>query len=109
LRLADEESPDDVRIGCALIASRRAGLVGRAPTIHDLAATFLLWGFLGDAPDDLVTHRTAVFRSAAHEYSIQRSLVDAVPEESLRIAEGALPAAIREHGWRTLLGVGADS
>ena len=85
LKLADGEHEEDVLIGCALIAARRAALYGRGPSIYDLQVALALWGFLVDAPADLVDARKRVFASVSHDYVAQRSLVDAIPDESLRL------------------------
>jgi hypothetical protein len=63
-----------------------------------------VWGFLGDAPDDLVAVRRPLFEGAAdiHNYLERRRIVDAVPESALR----KTPAQVRdEHrsNWRALL------
>jgi hypothetical protein len=86
LRLAPDESPEDVVVGVALLAARRSGLLGRAPSVHDVRAALNLWGFLDDAPADVVDARRRAFRSVAHDYVLQRALVDAAPEEALRPA-----------------------
>jgi hypothetical protein len=83
LRLAPDESPEDVVVGVALLAARRSGLLGRAPSVHDVRAALNLWGFLDDAPADVVDARRRAFRSVAHDYVLQRALVDAVPAEAL--------------------------
>jgi len=83
LRLAPDESPEDVVVGVALLAARRSGLLGRAPSVHDVRAALNLWGFLDDAPADVVDARRQAFRSVAHDYVLQRTLVDAVPAEAL--------------------------
>lgn len=90
LSLAQGESAEDVVTGCALIASKRAALFGRAPVIHDVRVAALIWGFLGwdgqSPPEDLVELRRRAFRSVGHEYERQRQLADAVPDEVLRLA-----------------------
>ena len=104
LHLTEGESTDDVVVGCALIASRRAGLFGRAPSVHDLNVAFSLWGFLGTAPADLVQTRKRAFLSAAHHYEVQRQLVDAVPETTLRLSPADVADRAGGDGWRALLG-----
>jgi|HubBroStandDraft_6_1064221.scaffolds.fasta_scaffold503445_2 hypothetical protein len=84
LRLAPDESPEDVVVGVALVAAKRSGLLGRAPSVYDVRAALNLWEFLDDAPADVVDTRRTAFRSVAHDYVVQRALVDSVPEESLR-------------------------
>jgi hypothetical protein len=85
LKLTEGESEHDVLLGCALLAARRAALYGRAPSIYDVQLALALWGFLVDAPADLVALRRQVFASVSHDYVAQRALVDAVPEDSLRL------------------------
>ncbi|MHB8318003.1 MAG: hypothetical protein ACYDEP_02030 [Acidimicrobiales bacterium] len=86
LRLEPDESPEDAIVGCALLASCRAGMSGRAPSVHDVEVAFALWGFLGDAPKGLVELRKSYFRSASHEYDVQRRLVDQVPPDILELS-----------------------
>jgi hypothetical protein len=98
--LREGESAHDVLLGVALVASRRAALFGRAPCIYDVRLALNLWGFLGDAPADVVSARRMAFSSLAHDYVAQRALVDSVPEEALRqrpddvqVGAGGGPAA----------------
>jgi len=86
LRLEERESGHDVLLGAALVAAKRAALFGRAPSIHDVRFALNLWGFLDDAPPELVEARRAAFSSVSHDYVAQRALVDAVGEETLRLA-----------------------
>jgi|SRR5580658_3173837 hypothetical protein len=87
LHLGPDEERADVLLGCALVASRRAGLFGRAPCIYDLDFVMGLFGFTdAAAPSDLVARRGALFRSVAHSYVAQRALVDAVPAAALGLA-----------------------
>jgi hypothetical protein len=104
-RLRQGESEDDAVVGTALLASRRAALFGRAPTIHDVHTAAALWGFLDDKPSDrLVEVRRLAFSSAAHDYSVQRALVDRVPEGAIRLSSSEVAA--RRDSWESL--VGAD-
>jgi hypothetical protein len=103
LQLADGESVEDVIAGCTAVAMRRAAKFGRAPIIHDLAFAFTLWGFLGGAPDDLVAARAPLFRSAAHHYSAQRAIADAVADDTFRLSPDAVAARLGE--WRQMLAV----
>ncbi|MGH9090049.1 MAG: hypothetical protein ACRDZR_01510 [Acidimicrobiales bacterium] len=105
LHLTAGEHAEDVLAGASLLASRRAGLFGRAPSVHDLVAALSLWGFLGDAPPELVAARKAAFQGAAHDYDVQRALVDSVPEASLRLAPDEVGNQVGGEGWRTLVGV----
>lgn len=104
LRLATGESPEDVIVGVALLASRRSALLGRAPSIYDVKAALALWGFLVDAPAKLVAERRWAFLSASHDYVVQRVLVDRVPEPSLRLSPDEVAARVAAGHWRELIG-----
>jgi len=101
LVLTDGVSAEDALVGCAQVASARAALFGRAPVGKDIELALELFGFLGDAPGDLVSWRGPLFEAAAHHYHQQRRIVDAVPEATLRMT----PAEVRRRHaeWRTLL------
>jgi hypothetical protein len=58
LTLAPGEHERDALAGAVGVALKRASLFGRAPLVHDLTVALTIWGFLGDAPDDLVALRT---------------------------------------------------
>jgi hypothetical protein len=85
LRLTEGESEHDVVVGVALVAAKRAALVGRAPSIFDVRCALNLWGFLDDAPPELVASRRAAFSALSHDYVAQRALVDSVDEDALRL------------------------
>jgi|SRR6185437_3718021 len=86
LVLGEGESEHDVLLGAALVAVKRAALFGRAPSIYDVRLALNLWRFLdGGAPAELRISRRALFSSISHDYVAQRALVDAVPEEALRL------------------------
>jgi hypothetical protein len=103
LRLAEGEAAEDVMVGCSLLGARRAGMLGRAPSVHDLTVAFSLWGFLGDAPAELVAARRRAFRSASHDYDVQRELVDRVPEALLRLTPAEVSARVPEGDWQALV------
>ena len=108
LVLAPSEVADDVLVGCAMVASRRSALFGRAPSVYDLELALGLWGFCDpNAPAELVERRTEAFRSAPHHYTVQRSIVDSVPEATLRLT----PAEVRDRAadWPNLLGLAAPA
>jgi hypothetical protein len=90
LVLTAGESEEDAVAGCMAIALRRASLFGRAPMIHDLTVGFALWGFLGEAPVELTTVRKERFAAVAsvHHYEERRAIVDAVPDDVLRLSHG---------------------
>lgn len=85
LKLEAGESEHDVALGVALIAAKRAALFGRAPSVYDVRLALNLWGFLDDAPAELKTARRAAFSSISHDYVAQRSLVDSIDEDILRL------------------------
>ena len=103
LVLAAGETEHDAVAGCTGVALRRASIFGRAPVIHDLTVAFTIWGFLGDAPPDLVALRTPLFQAAAHHYADQRAIVDMVPEATLRLPHGEVTRRFPSD-WRALLG-----
>jgi hypothetical protein len=101
LVLGPGEHTEDVLSGCTAVAMRRAAHFGRAPVIHDLTVAFTLWGFLSEASEELAAVREPLFRSAAHHYTVQRTIADCVPVATL----GLTPQAVAEHqgSWRDLL------
>src|SRR5271165_2348714 len=103
LVLSPGESADDAVVACALVAARRAATVGRAPCAYDVEMAFELFGCLGGAPEDLVVYRASALRSAAHDYVVQRQVVESVPETTLALSAGDVRA--RRDEWRQLLGL----
>jgi len=101
LQLAAGESAHDAIAGGFACGARRSAAFGRAPVIHDMEWAYTLWGYLGDPPAELVTARVERFRGASHDYWIQRGIVDAVAEPTLRLT----PAQVRDQltSWRALL------
>jgi hypothetical protein len=86
LELGEGESEHDVVLGVALIASKRAALYGRAPSVYDVRHALMLWCFLDeDVPAELGQARRAAFSAISHDYVAQRELVDAVPDDVLRL------------------------
>ncbi len=103
LRLAEGEQGEDAVAGSVAVAMRRASMLGRAPVVHDLEHAFGLFGFLDDAPADLVAWRGPKFRGAGHHYWVQRAVADQVPEATLRLKPADVRSRLGE--WRRLLGV----
>src|SRR6185437_6463075 len=101
LKLADNEHAEDAVAGCLGTALKRASLFGRAPVIYDFELAYTLWGFLGDAPEDLVEFRKPLFEAASHHYIDQRNITDAVPESTLRMTPSQVAASIGE--WKKLI------
>lgn len=97
------EKVHDAVAGCVGVATARAALFGRAPVVHDLDIAFRIWGFLGDAPAELVELRKPLFTACAHHYSDQRAIVDLVPESTLRLLHGEVARRFPSE-WRALLG-----
>ena len=92
---------EDALVGCAAVASRRAALFGRAPVAKDIELALALFGFLGGAPDDLVTWRAPLFSAAAHHYQQQRAIAGAVSEDTLRL--NPTDGRARLSGWRSMV------
>lgn len=105
LTLAAGEHEKDALAGAVGIALKRASLYGRAPVVHDLTIALTVWGFLGEAPDDLVALRSHLFEEVwhPHHYDELRQLVDLVPEATLRLTPAQVTEAHRAD-WRSLIG-----
>ena len=101
LALEPGESADDAIAGCFACGTRRSAAFGRAPVIYDMEWAFTLWGYLGDAPDELVAMRVALLRGASHHYWDQRVIVDTVNEETLRLTPAEVRARLGQ--WRALV------
>lgn len=101
LQLAEGEHEHDAEVGCLGVALRRASLFGRAPVMHDLTLAFTLWGFLGDAPDELIEFRSPLFQGASHDYNRQRQIADLVAESTLRLAPPKVAEQVLSD-WRGL-------
>jgi hypothetical protein len=107
LRLVPGEHADDAVAGCLGLGLRRASMFSRAPVVHDLTIAFTLWGFLdADAPAELVAARRPLFSGLAHghHYSDKRSLVDMVPESTLRLTPQQV-ASDYTTNWKALVGL----
>lgn len=105
VRLAPGEDKEDVMTGCAMVALKRASLLGRAPVIHDLTVAFTVWGFLSDdPPGELVELRRERFAEVSnpHYYAELRRVADMVPEHVLRQTPDEVTEAHRKD-WRSLL------
>lgn len=95
------EDLHDVEVGAALLASRRAALLGRAPSIYDLQATMALFGYFDtDTEAAVVAHRQRLFQAVGHSWEAQRALSDSVPEALLRLKADEIDSSVR----RRLLG-----
>ena len=101
LQLAAGEHPEDAVAGCLGVATKRSALFGRAPVIYDLELAFTLWGFLADAPPDLVSFRKPLFEAARHHYWDLRAISDRVPESTLRLSPEQVRSQLAD--WKNLL------
>ena len=106
LQLASDENEDDALAGCVAVALKRASLLGRAPVIHDMQVALTVWGFLGDAPPDLIAYRQPLFAEVAnpHHYPEQRHIADLVPDDVLRRSPDEVAVA-RRADWKSVLSV----
>ena len=98
LRLSAHEHAEDVIAVLAEIAGKRAALFGRAPVIGDVDVAVELLGYDGTADEAFIELRARLTHDAAHDYTRRRALVDAVPEELLRLRGSALSERVAE--WR---------
>lgn len=105
LVLTTGEHEKDVLAAAVAVALKRASLFGRAPVIHDLKVALTVWGFLGDAPKELVDARKHLFEEVwhPHHYADLRRIVDLTPAATLRLTP---EYAAERHAadWRELLG-----
>ena len=96
------ETVHDAESLAAQVAMRRGGVFGRAPVRADVELGFTLFGWLGDAPADLVEWRRKAVANVGHDYPRRVSLVEAIPEWVIR----QRPDQIRDRlsDWKHLLG-----
>jgi len=104
LQLTPGEHATDAVAGCVGVALKRASIYGRAPVMADLTVAFTVWGFLREAPQELVDLRRPLFAEIAnpHHYAEQRRVVDMVPESTLRTTPQEAAEA-HQRDWRGLL------
>jgi hypothetical protein len=104
LHLAPGEHANDTVAGCVGVALKRASIFGRAPMMPDLTVAFTVWGFLRDAPQELIDLRRPLFAEVANpnHYPEQRRVVDMVPEQTLRMTPQEVAEA-HQRDWRSLL------
>lgn len=102
--LTNGEHERDALAGAVAVGLKRASLFGRAPVVHDLTVALTIWGFLGDAPADLVALRKPLFEEVAHphHYAEQRRIADLVDDDVLRMTPQQVADAHRSD-WRSLI------
>jgi hypothetical protein len=101
VRLQEGERKGDVLSGAVAVALKRASLFGRAPVVYDLEHAYGLFGYLDDAPPELVAFRRRLFESAEHDYWEQREIADLVPDETLRLSHTDVRSRLAE--WKSLI------
>ena len=101
LQREKDEHEDDIIVGCLGVALKRASIYGRAPVIHDWEFAFTVWGYMGGAPDDLVTFRKRLFAQASHHYEAQRDIVDHVREDAYGMSTAEVRAQL--HDWTAFI------
>ena len=107
LVLAPGEHAADVLEGACAVGLRRASLYGRAPVSDDLRVALIVFGYLGNAADELVEFRRPLFEELHHlsfHYFTAREIADLVPEATLRMDPVAVAAACADD-WRSPLGL----
>ncbi len=105
LTLTSGEHEKDALAGAVAVGLKRASLFGRAPMVHDLTVALTIWGFLGEAPEELVDLRKPLFEEVwhPHHYTALRRIVDLVPEDVLRMSPAEV-GQVQRTDWRRLLG-----
>jgi hypothetical protein len=100
LVLTPGEHAVDVVAGCFACGAKRSALLGRAPVIYDMTWAYTIWGFLTEAPPDLIDMRVPMFRGAAHHYEDQRAIVDAVSPSAFQLTPEAAAESVAA-SWRS--------
>jgi hypothetical protein len=81
LNFAHSHDRADVQMGIALVAAKRASLVGRGPILDDVHVALDLFGLRTSSM--IERDQTARFAGLAHSYALQRQFVDGVTREQL--------------------------
>jgi hypothetical protein len=81
LTFAHPHDRHDVTVGVALVAAKRASVVGRGPMLGDVHVAMDLFGLRASSPVPRET--TTPFIGLAHSYAAQRRFVDAVSATQL--------------------------
>jgi hypothetical protein len=107
LVLAPGEHRTDAIAGACAVALRRASLYGRGPMADDLRVALTLFGYFGEAPEELVARRRGLFDEVHHStvhYFAAREIADLVPEATLRMSLDEVVAACASD-WKAPLGL----
>jgi hypothetical protein len=97
------ETVHDAELVGAQVAMRRGGLFGRAPIALDVEVGLTLFGWLGDAPAELVEWRRLAVAGIAHDYPRLTSFVEVIPDAVIRSTVEDIRGRLGE--WRQLLGL----
>jgi hypothetical protein len=97
------ETIHDAENLAAAVGMRRGGIFGRAPIRADVELGFTLFGWLGDAPPDLVEWRRKAVAGVGHDYALRMSLVEAIPEWVIRQRPDQVGERMAD--WKHLLGL----
>jgi hypothetical protein len=81
LSVEHEHDRGDIALGVALVAAKRASLIGRGPQLGDVHVAMDLFGLRGATAIDHVAAKP--FSGLAHSYVLQRKFVDAVSDSQL--------------------------
>jgi len=103
LVLAPGEHSADAVAGAVAVALRRASFSGRGPVSDDVEVGLRAYGFLGDAPPELVKFRRSLFSEVHHttvHYFALREIADQVREELLRSSLSEVVVALAAD-WRS--------
>ncbi len=106
LVLQPGEHAADALDGACCVALRRASLYGRGPVAADVEIGLTVFGFLGEAADELVELRRGLFDEVHHttiHYFTGREIADTVPEATLRMTVDEVKAA-HSRDWKAPLG-----
>ena len=104
----DDQARDalgDALEGAVAIGLRRASLFGRGPVRDDVELGLLAFGFLGEAPDELVALRKPLFAEVHHttvHYFAAREIADRVDESWLRQPTHSARVAV-QNDWTAAL------
>ena len=99
------ETAHDAECLAAAVAMRRGGFFGRAPVRTDVELGLTLFGWLGEAPADLVEWRRKAVANVSHDYPRRVTLVEAIPEWVLRQRPDQVRGRLSD--WKHLLGLEA--